>query len=1063
MTLLAAFEWLELGVFVVLAGASLEQWRRRREESAAWLAVTFGLLGGILLADRFVPYSLKTTGDWFDRLLIVDLALFPYCLSRFTSAFPGTSYRARRAAGRGTALVVAATVALPTIPGGHPGSWPWWYQAYVAVFLAGWTALSLLSVARLWRCGRGQPEVARRRMRMLAIAAVVLNLTIFLLANSYDHAWTGLLSGALFLIGFAPPPTLRARWRRPELEAFRRAQADLMSADTSERVTTLMLPHAAGLVGARAAALIDADGQVRACHGIAGSDAADLAGKLPLSDAAHQAPVILPDVVAVRVGSGWLAVVTTASTPFFGTEELGLLQTLARLAGLALERAELFDRERIGRQALAEREFLLAEAQRTARLGSYTWDLRTSVSIWSDEMYRILGFDPGQVDNHGEAFAACVHPGDRERVFEAWQAAPKTAVATSLEYRIILPTGDTRWVHGQVRPVFDDGSLMQLSGTVQDITERKLAEEAILFQAGHDSLTQLPNRALFLDRLGQVLARRHRHPSGTAVLFLDLDRFKWLNDSLGHAAGDELLVTVAARLQNAMRTEDTVARFGGDEFVVVCADLADEAEAEAMADRLASVLAAPLVIAGEETTVTVSIGIAYSPPESTEATPESLVRDADAAMYRAKEQGRNRYAVFDTTTLELALARHETANALRRGIDRGELVVHYQPALDLASGRVVGVEGLVRWNHPQRGLLAPAEFISLAEETGLVVPIGTEVLATACRQVMAWQQGGGGQNEMSLSVNLAARQLLAPDLCAVVEEALTDSGFEADRLCLEITESALLEDSDSSTRALNRLKALGVRIGVDDFGTGFSTLTYLKRFPVDILKIDRSFVAGVCRDREDRAIVASIVDLAHAFGLTTTAEGVETAEQLTELRSLGCEQGQGYLWSRPLPADAAGGWIAARVQTRPGSAVLPAGPDDPVVEPAPGSPVGRHRVLLVDDDLSLRRLTRLVLDDDRNFEVVGEAGDGREAVALARRLHPDLVLLDLAMPGIGGLEALPMIRAVAPDARVVVLSGLEPDAFADATRRQGALAYCAKGGDPTTLPDVLGVLLAQPA
>ncbi|MGH9005588.1 MAG: diguanylate cyclase domain-containing protein, partial [Acidimicrobiia bacterium] len=356
---------------------------------------------------------------------------------------------------------------------------------------------------------------------------------------------------------------------------------------------------------------------VRACHGIPEPEAALLAGRLPTPDAAHDGPLIVPDMVAVRVRSGWLAVIVTASTPFFGREELGLLQTLARLAGLALERAELFDRERIGRQALAEREFQLAEAQRTARLGSFTWDLRTGTATWSDEMYRLLGFAPGGVADHGAAFASRLHPDDRDGVIEVWQAAPQASAPASIEYRIVLPDGETRWIHGQFRPVFDEaGTLTRLIGTVQDITERKLAEEAILFQAGHDSLTQLPNRALFLDRLGQVLLRRGRHPSGTAVLFLDLDRFKWLNDSLGHAAGDELLVAVAARLQSAMRAEDTVARFGGDEFVVVCADVTDEAEAEALADRLAAVLAAPLLVGGEETTVTVSIGIAYAPPES---------------------------------------------------------------------------------------------------------------------------------------------------------------------------------------------------------------------------------------------------------------------------------------------------------------------------------------------------------------------------------------------------------------------------------------------------------------
>ena len=1062
MTLLSLVEWLELAVFVLLACASLEQWRRRREEAAAWLAVMFALLGGILLADRFTPHSAREAGDWFDRLLIVDLALFPYCLHRFTSAFPAASRRAGRVAGMVTALLVAVAFALPEIPGGHPGSWPWWFASYVAVFLAGWTGLSLLSVARLWRCGRDQPTVARQRMRLLATAAVVLNVTIFILANAEDHAWTGLLSGILFLIGFAPPPALRARWRRPEMEAFRRAEADLMSADTAERVATLMLPHAARLVGAQGAVLVDGDGRVRAYTGATADDAAALAARLPTpvpvaagvaaGAGAGDDPVVGPDLVAVRVRSGWMAVATTASTPFFGHEELGLLQTLGHLAGLALDRAELYDRERIGRQALAERESQLAEAHRTARLGSYTWDLRTNAVTWSDELHRVLGFDPGDVTDPAAAFASRIHPDDRDRVVEAWRAAPQTAAPTSIEYRIVRPDRETRWMHGQVRPTLDaTGTPVQLVGTIQDITERKVAEEAILFQAGHDSLTQLPNRALFLDRLGHVLARRSRHPAGAAVLFLDLDRFKWLNDSLGHAAGDELLVAVAARLRDAIRSEDTVARFGGDEFVVLCEDVADESEAEALADRIASILAQPVIVAGEETTVTVSVGIAFAPPAGSGENPESLVRDADAAMYRAKEQGRNRHELFDATTRELALARHETANALRRGIERGELVVHYQPALDLACGRVVGVEALVRWDHPQRGLLAPAEFISLAEETGLIVPLGAEVLAVACRQITAWQRAGVSGPDLSLSVNLAARQLLAPDVCAVVEAALAESGLEPARLCLEITESALLEDGESSTRALSRLKALGVHIAVDDFGTGFSSLTYLKRFPVDVLKIDRSFVDGLCHDPEDRAIVASVIDLAHAFGLTTTAEGVETAEQLAQLRALGCAQGQGFLWSRPLPADAAGRWIASH-SSDPG----PAWPG-PVHDAAAGH---RHRVLLVEDDSALRGLLSLIFGDDDGFDVVGQTGDGREAIALARELRPDVVLLDLAMPGIGGLEALPMIRAVAPDAKVVVFSGLDPASYADAAQRQGAAAFYVKGEDPTALPERLRSLLA---
>lgn len=1057
MTVLSLVEWLELGVYVALAVASTRRWRQHREESAAWLTVTFTLLGIVLLADRFVPIPARLPGHWFDRAIIIDLALLPYCLYRFTSAFPGRFRLPRRLVERGTGLLAAGALVLPDVPGGPPASWPWWYAVYASVFLAGWTALSCLSVFRLWRCGRNQPRVTRWRMRLLAVAAVVLNLAIFVVAGAGNHASTGLLSGVLFLVGFAPPAALRARWRRPELDAFRRAEADLMGADSADRIIGLMLPHAARLVGAQTAVLVDAAGQVRSSHGTTELDtAAAIATRFPAAGRTADSDVVVTSgLIALRLRSDWIVVPTTAAAPFFGPDELRLLRTLAHLAGLALDRAELFDRERTGRRILAERESQLADAQRIARLGSYTWDIRSGEVAWSDEFHRLLGFRPGEVTDHGAAFASRIHPDDRDPVLEAWAAAGQSRVATSIEYRVVLPGGETRWIHGRVRPLLGgDGNPVRLTGTIQDITERKLAEEAFAHQAAHDALTGLPNRALFLDRLGQALARRQRHPSGVAVLFLDVDRFKWLNDSLGHAAGDELLVTVAGRLQTAMRGADSVARFGGDEFVVLCEGVADEAEAEQLAGRVAAALSRPIAVGGDEMTVTASIGIAYAPADGPDITPESLVRDADAAMYGAKEQGRNRHELFDAATRERVLARHETVNALRRGIGRGDLVVYYQPALDLASGRIVGVEALVRWDHPTRGVLPPAEFMALAEDTGLVVPLGSAVLVEACQQLAAWQSEGGALEGLSVSVNLAVRQLLAPELPALVEEALTDSGLDPSRLCLEITESALLEDGDSSTRALQRLKSLGVRIGVDDFGTGFSSLTYLKRFPVDVLKIDRSFVDGLGRNRQDRAIVASVVDLAHAFGLTTVAEGIETPGQLDQLRALGCEWGQGYLWSPALPPQAAGRWIADHQRL-----VLDAAGAAGDI-PAPPGTTRRHRVLLVEDDLSLRNLLRLVLDDEDGFEVVGETNDGREAVALARHLHPDLVLLDLALPGIGGLEALPMIRAVAGDARIVVLSGLEPDAYADATRRLGADAFHAKGEDPITLPARLEALLA---
>ena len=1073
MRLLTFVEFLELVVFATLAVVSYVAWRRRGGRSAAWLALTFGILAAVVPVSWFTPPTATGAAiELLRRAIVLLLALFPYCLYRFTWTFAPGSRRAEPLARAATALVATATLVVPSVAS-PAGAWPLWYVAYAIGFSLDWTLLSLLSVVRLWRAGRGQPTVARRRMRTLGAAAIVLNIALFIVLGSGGRGsahvtlaaqCAGLVSAVLFLLGFVPPRALRTWWRRAEVLAFRKAEAALMGADTAERVATILLPHAAELVGARGAMLVTEDGEVRARHGIGGADADAAAARLPLPAEPAADPLFLDGMVAIPVRQGWLAVTTSPVAPFFGPEELSLLLTLAHLAGLALDRAELFDRERLGRQVLAEREFQLAEAQRTAQVGSYTWDLATSAVTWSDEMMRLLGFTEEVVDKGG-AFASRIHPDDRARVLDAWRAAPNTSSPSSIEYRIVLPSGETRWIQGRVRPVLDDTvAVVRVMGTLQDITERKRAEEEIAFQATHDALTRLPNRALFMDRLSHALTRRRRHPSGLAVLFLDLDRFKWLNDSLGHAAGDEVLVEVAARLREALRPGDTLARFGGDEFVVLCEDVTSEAGALTVAERLRTTLGAPIEVDGEETTLTLSIGVAYAGPHGGAETADALVRDADAAMYRAKERGRDRHELFDVTTHLMALARHETVNALRRGTERGEMVVHYQPQVDIRSERVVGVEALVRWNHPERGLLPPGEFISLAEETGIIVPLGAKVLAAACQQAVAWERRGGLPEKMCLSVNLAARQLQSNDLGGLIVDVLGASGLDPSQLCLEITESVLLDDTEASTRALGDLKALGVRIAVDDFGTGFSALSYLKRFPVDQLKIDRSFVVGLGRQRQDRAIVAAVVDLAHAFGLTTVAEGVETAEQLAELRALGCELAQGYLWSRPMPPAEAAAWMAAHTPLSPPPPSFPWLPSSapPATDPF-DDPRRRARVLLVDDDPSLRRVLRMLLDDEEHFEVVGEAEDGREAIAVARHVRPDVVVLDLAMPGIGGLEALPLIQAVAPDAKVVVLSGLESATHGPTALRQGAVAYFAKRGDLTELVTGLDVLLASPA
>jgi len=865
----------------------------------------------------------------------------------------------------------------------------------------------------------------------------------------------GALTALLFFFGFSTPRALRARWRRTELLALRLGEAELMAAETEAAAAAIVMPRAARLIAARAAVLIDRGGAIIATHDVEPDRAPALLPDLPVPSQPTSAPVVSGDTVAVPLRQGWLVLVLAEAEAHVGPDELAVLESLAHLAGLAIDRAELFQRDRLARAALIERELELAEAQRTAQLGSYTWDLATDQIRWSAEMRHLLGFGVDDAIDHGPAFLSRVHPDDRDLVLSAWEAAKTAVDPGAIDYRIVRPDGTERWIHGRVQPVLTaQGAPQRLLGTVQDITDRRAVERALAHQALHDSLTGLPNRVAFMRRLAEVLDRR-QCSSGVAVFFLDIDRFKWLNDSRGHAAGDELLVEVGRRLRAGMRPGDAVARFGGDEFVVLCEEVATEAEAERLADRLAVLLRLPVEVAGEETGVTVSIGIAYLAAGKAAFSGEGLVGDADAAMYQAKEAGRDRYAIFDASTRLAATTRHETVNALRRAIDRNEFLVHYQPEIDLITSQVVGFEALVRWDRPGHGLLAPSEFIALAEETGLIVSIGAEVLGSACQQAAAWQAAGchrpgAVHRQLKLSVNLAPRQLLHPSLFDVVEAALHRSELRPEQLCLEITESVLLSDAEASTRALARLRSLGVTIAVDDFGTGFSSLTYLKQFPVDVLKIDRSFVEGLGRDSADRAIVASIVDLAHAFGLTTIAEGVETLEQLDELRTIGCEQGQGYLWSQPLAADLATSWLAQhRVPSSTATTSDQHSPTSGLDTLGSGEP-GR-RVLVVDDDRTFRQMLRLIVESAPGYRVVAEAEDGREAIALARHHEPDIILLDLAMPGMGGLEALPLLLAVAPLAKVIVLSSLEPAYLMDKAGGQGAAAFCTKIDAPTAI------------
>jgi diguanylate cyclase (GGDEF)-like protein len=426
-----------------------------------------------------------------------------------------------------------------------------------------------------------------------------------------------------------------------------------------------------------------------------------------------------------------------------------------------------------------------------------------------------------------------------------------------------------------------------------------------------DPLTGLPSRLLFNNRLSQALERlQRRRGRYVAVLFLDLDRFKVINDSLGHTAGDKLIEAVAERLRHSLRRHETVARFGGDEFAILCEDISDEQDAIAVGERVLRSFATPFHLAHGDSTSSASLGIALSADPDQNV--EELIRDADAAMYRAKEAGGGRLMLFDEVTRQRALTRLHTEAALRVAIERDEFRVYFQPEVSVETGAIVGLEALVRWEHPDDGLVGPDRFIALAEETGLIVPIGTWVLNESCRLAQKWQAERAEDEPLVVRVNVSARQLAHDDLIDLVAAALERTGMDPAHLCLEVTESVLVEDPESSVKTLSALKELGVKIAVDDFGTGYSSLEYLRTFPVDCVKIDRSFVRGIPHSSEDVAIVNAVIELGHALGLSVTAEGVETDEQLGNLQTTGCDTAQGFLFSRPEHPDVVEKLLLAR-------------------------------------------------------------------------------------------------------------------------------------------------------
>ncbi len=561
-------------------------------------------------------------------------------------------------------------------------------------------------------------------------------------------------------------------------------------------------------------------------------------------------------------------------------------------------------------RALRRSERKLSNAQRIARLAWWEWDIVANKLGASEEFYKTLGISEETFEGTYDAFVRCMHADDRPQVCARVDETLAEGGEFSIDYRVVRPDGSERIVHQRaVVEVNDVGAPVRVSGIFQDITERIKVEREVRQLVYYDSVTGLPNRKLFNERFNLVIEQARRHERGLALLFLDLDRFKRVNETFGLAAGDELIRSVARRLLESVRKTDsvtrtipedrapTVARLGGDEFMILIAEVEDVPHVARVAERLVQAVRRPVSLEGHDIVPAASIGIALYPHDGTE--PDQLLRNANAAMHHAKEGGGNRYQFYSEEMNRSMLERLILENALHRALLNGEFVVYYQPQIDVRTHRLVGAEALIRWRHPERGLVPPMQFIPLAEESGLIVPMGEWVLRTVCNQSRVWRELG--LPSIRVGVNVSGRQFAEKDFVRTLSSVLSETHSDPAYLELELTESMIMSDAEASRRSLLQLKEIGVRLSVDDFGTGYSSLSYLRRFPLDTLKIDRSFLAGIPGDSDQIAITKAIIALARSLSLKIVAEGVETKNQLDFLREQDCDEAQGYLFSKPVP------------------------------------------------------------------------------------------------------------------------------------------------------------------
>jgi diguanylate cyclase (GGDEF)-like protein/PAS domain S-box-containing protein len=558
----------------------------------------------------------------------------------------------------------------------------------------------------------------------------------------------------------------------------------------------------------------------------------------------------------------------------------------------------------------AEKLLQINEARLDSILSSlkdavWSVDPTTSQFVYlNDTAEKIYGYPIASFFEDSQFWLKIIHPEDLDRVEKAYLSLFNLGSLRE-EYRILRPDGETRWVNNCAHFVYDaNGYLIRMDGLVSDITDQKRAQEQLIHDALHDALTNLPNRSLFMDRIEQTLKHSKRQTQYLfAIMFIDLDRFKMINDSLGHAIGDRFLQIISQLLESCLRSQDTVARFGGDEFTVLIDNIQSVDEAIVIADRILNQFLQPIDLANQTIFPSASIGIAISNQDYERGA--DLLRDADIAMYRAKSLGKGRYALFSREMYETNLKTIQIDHDLRYALERNEFELHYQPIISLSSGKLSAFEALIRWQHPTRGFIPPQEFIPIAEETGLIIAIGDWVLNQACKQMRAWQIALPQASELKISVNLASQQVREDNILEKLDQVLAETGIEGSSLRLEITESSLMDHGDQTISKLEQLRARNIQLSIDDFGQGYSSLSYLHRFPVNTLKIDRTFVEQMSLGGQNLEIIRTITILAHALNMDVIAEGVETHQQVAILKQLGCEYAQGYFFSRPVTAIAA--------------------------------------------------------------------------------------------------------------------------------------------------------------